>query len=85
MAYGSGILTYRRLSDSGNAWNGNPTLSVDMFNERVGIGTASPTAKLEVNGQIKITGGTPGAGKVLTSDAAGLASWATPSAGAITG
>lgn len=41
----------------------------------VGIGTTSPGAKLEVNGQIKITGGTPGAGKVLTSDAAGLASW----------
>ena len=42
----------------------------------VGIGTATPTAKLEVAGQIKITGGTPGAGKVLTSDAVGLATWA---------
>src|SRR3989344_403455 len=38
----------------------------------VGIGTANPGAKLEVNGQVKITGGTPGSGKVLTSDAAGL-------------
>lgn len=47
----------------------------------VGIGTAAPGAKLEVNGQIKITGGTPGAGKVLTSDASGLASWATSSGG----
>ena len=45
----------------------------------VGIGTASPGAKLEVSGQIKITGGTPGAGKVLTSDASGLATWGTPS------
>src|SRR3989339_802884 len=41
----------------------------------VGIGTATPGAKLEVAGQVKITGGTPGAGKVLTSDASGLASW----------
>ena len=41
----------------------------------VGIGTASPGAKLEVSGQVKITGGTPGAGKVLTSDAAGLVTW----------
>ncbi|WII71698.1 tail fiber domain-containing protein [Bdellovibrio sp. 22V] len=41
----------------------------------IGIGTVSPGAKLEVNGQIKVTGGTPGAGKVLTSDAAGLATW----------
>ncbi|KKS15364.1 MAG: hypothetical protein UU73_C0001G0001, partial [Candidatus Daviesbacteria bacterium GW2011_GWA1_41_61] len=31
--------------------------------------------KLEVNGQVKITGGSPGAGKVLTSDATGLATW----------
>ena len=54
-------------------------------NGNVGIGTATPTAKLEVAGQIKITGGTPGAGKVLTSDAAGLATWATPAAGGVTG
>ncbi len=47
----------------------------------VGIGTASPSSKLEINGQIKITGGTPGAGKVLTSDASGLATWATTSSG----
>ena len=44
----------------------------------MGIGTLTPTAKLEVNGQVKITGGVPGAGKVLTSDSAGLATWTTP-------
>ncbi|MCF6182034.1 hypothetical protein [Lutibacter sp.] len=32
----------------------------------------------EVLGTVKIEGGTPGAGKVLTSDATGLASWVTP-------
>jgi len=47
----------------------------------VGIGTTSPGTKLEVAGQVKITGGTPGVGKVLTSDAVGLASWAAPAAG----
>ena len=47
----------------------------------VGIGTATPSANLEIAGTIKITGGTPGSGKVLTSDAAGLASWVTPAAG----
>ncbi len=46
----------------------------------VGIGTTSPGAKLEIAGQVKITGGTPGAGKVLTSDAVGLATWNTPTA-----
>ena len=44
----------------------------------VGIGTISPTAKIEVAGQVKITGGSPAAGKVLTSDSSGLASWAVP-------
>jgi hypothetical protein len=46
----------------------------------VGIGTTSPTAKLHVNGTFRYTDGTEGAGKVLTSDAAGNASWQTPSA-----
>ncbi|HEX5111943.1 MAG TPA: fibrobacter succinogenes major paralogous domain-containing protein [Saprospiraceae bacterium] len=43
----------------------------------VGIGTTTPTAKLEVNGSVKITDGTQGAGKVLTSDASGKGSWQT--------
>lgn len=45
----------------------------------VGIGTTSPAsgALLDVNGSIRIGGGSPGAGKVLTSDANGLASWST--------
>ncbi|MFA6920141.1 MAG: hypothetical protein WC264_03810 [Candidatus Paceibacterota bacterium] len=37
---------------------------------------------LTVNGKIKITQGVPGAGKVLTSDADGLATWETPAGGA---
>jgi hypothetical protein len=53
------------IKTDGGAW----------FNGDVGIGIAAPTAKLEVAGQVKITGGVPGAGKVLTSDADGLASW----------
>jgi hypothetical protein len=43
-----------------------------------GIGTTNPTARLHVNGQVRIGGGSPGSGKVLTSDATGLASWQTP-------
>ena len=55
----------------------------------VGIGTASPTAKLEVNGVLKAGGVTyPNtlgtATQVLTTDGAGLASWATPSASSTT-
>ena len=51
-----------------------PGLAVTNANN-VGIGTKTPEAKLEVAGQVKITGGNPGANKVLTSDANGLASW----------
>lgn len=43
----------------------------------VGIGITAPAAKLDINGDIRIRGGVPGAGKVLTSDAAGLATWET--------
>jgi hypothetical protein len=41
----------------------------------VGINTTTPTTNLEVNGTVKISGGSPGAGKVLMSDSSGLASW----------
>jgi len=34
-----------------------------------------------VDGQISISGGSPGAGKVLTSNASGLATWETPASG----
>ena len=37
----------------------------------------SITGNLEIGGQLKINGGSPGAGKVLQSDASGLAVWAT--------
>jgi len=61
-----------------------PLIFGDFAAGNVGLGTTSPGAKLEVNGQVKITGGTPGLGKVLTSDGVGLASWQTPSSSGIT-
>jgi hypothetical protein len=57
---------------------GNNNIVKTALKGNVGIGTISPGAKLEVAGQVKITGGTPGVGKVLTSDSVGLASWQTP-------
>jgi hypothetical protein len=44
----------------------------------VGIGTPAPAASLEVDGTIKFVVGTPASGNVLTSDASGNASWASP-------
>ncbi len=42
---------------------------------KVGVNTRTPAATLDVKGNVKITDGTEGAGKVLTSDANGLATW----------
>ena len=39
------------------------------------IGGDFSTSQVDINGTVKITGGNPGAGKILTSDATGLASW----------
>ncbi len=46
-------------------------------NGNIGIGTGIPSAKLDVNGTFKLTDGTEGAGKILTSDASGFATWKT--------
>jgi hypothetical protein len=54
---------------TGNTNGGNINLSPGSAN---GTGTAGI---VKVNGQIQITGGTPGAGEVLVSDANGLATW----------
>ena len=61
-------------------WNGT-TLTDGTITDsasNIGIGTSNPAAKLDVNGTIKISGGNPAVGKVLTSDATGIASWQTP-------
>ena len=75
-----------RISSAGNGtlnfikFPGTPfvAMTIDSLNGYVGIGTITPGAKLEVNGQVKITDGTQGVGKVLTSDANGFASWMAP-------
>ena len=50
-------------------------LNLNPYGGRVGIGTNSPGTTLEVAGQVRITGGTPAEGEVLTSDGTGLATW----------
>ncbi|MEO7309816.1 MAG: hypothetical protein ABIX01_05440 [Chitinophagaceae bacterium] len=48
--------------------------------QNVGIGTTTPAAKLDIIGSLKITDGTQGANKILTSGPGGLATWTAPPA-----
>lgn len=64
------------LRHDGTTWVANSVLQNDGTNVGVGV---SPTQKLDVNGQIRIRGGSPLAGRLLTSDADGVATWQDPS------
>jgi hypothetical protein len=55
--------------------NNGPTQMTLSTQGYLGIGNITPTSTLDINGVLRMRGGTPGAGKVLTSDANGLASW----------
>ena len=59
-----------------------------ILNGNVGIGTTSPATHLEISGTgspvLKIVDGNEGTGKVLTSDANGLASWQMPASAPVT-
>jgi hypothetical protein len=74
------------FSVSGNSASGTTQAMTIENNGNIGIGTSTPSEKLEVIGKTKtdefqMTGGSPVVGYVLTSDAAGNASWQAPSAG----
>jgi hypothetical protein len=63
----------------------NNSLFVDASTNRVGVRTISPTANLQVNGNVRIVDGTQATGRVLTSSANGTASWRAQSIDNITG
>src|SRR5882757_373366 len=90
VAHSIGIDANNALILGPSAGGANRTMSKAVSilpNLNVGIGVAIPSSKLEVAGQIKITGGSPGVNKVLVSDADGLASWGnvTPAPATIQG
>jgi hypothetical protein len=53
-------------------------LNADAAGAKVGIGTSNPTTNLHVVGNVRIVDGNEAAGKVLTSDNYGIASWQSP-------
>ena len=71
---GTNPLSFTSTATNGFSVDGT-TFSVDAANNRVGIGTNAPTQALDVNGQIRIRGGSPAAGKVLSSQSDGTAVW----------
>jgi hypothetical protein len=78
-------LHFGSLITNGNVNSGTTgTVLTIQDNGRVGVGNASPAATLDVNGTIRISGGNPSAGRVLTSDAQGFASWVAPTGGTST-
>ena len=75
----------RPLADNGSNEIVIGTSAIGNGSNTTTIGGASTSdtylkGNVHVSNAIKISGGTPGAGKVLTSDANGLASWTTPTA-----
>lgn len=65
---------------------GNPAVCEERLTilpgGNVGLGVANPTQKLDIDGQVRIRGGAPAAGRVLTAvDADGNAEWQDAPAG----
>ncbi|MBK9659599.1 MAG: tail fiber domain-containing protein [Chitinophagaceae bacterium] len=60
----------------------NNSNSIQLGNSAVTtVYAGTGTNATVITGGLQVTGGIPGAGKVLTSDAAGVATWQTPSGG----
>jgi hypothetical protein len=63
---------YIGLYGNGTGWG----MVMNVNNGNFGIGTGTPAAQLHTTGTVRFAGaGTPGTNKVLTSDAAGNATW----------
>ena len=60
----------------------NTRLTIDASGN-VGIGTTSPSTKLHLDGTFRLVDGNQSNGKVLTSDANGVATWQTASGGSL--
>lgn len=64
-----------RVLSSGDIQMNGTQMYLQRSSNRIGIGTTAPLARLDINGSVRIADGTQGAGKVLVSDASGIATW----------
>ncbi len=75
-----------QLDDANPTWNGDVYGGITRFHGDGNLaGSKLEAGGLQLERRIQIKGGAPGNGKVLTSDAAGNATWQTPTNGDITG
>lgn len=63
---------------NGSALTNRSNALTVLKNGNTGIGTSTPSARLHLNGTLRFEDGNEAAGRVLTTDAAGNASWADP-------
>jgi trimeric autotransporter adhesin len=73
------------IGSNAKVGNSNSMVLGDTASINVGVGTGYPTSRLHVRGAVRIEDGTQGAGKMLTSDASGNATWQTAGAWGLTG
>jgi len=74
--YGAGVGLSTLQFFAAAARNSSPGITLNS-SKYLGIGTSAPASNLHVNGSVKITDGTEGEDKVLTTDADGVATWET--------
>jgi hypothetical protein len=83
----TGLLTAGTTAGNTPYWNGTSWVvnSSNIFNNggNIGIGTTSPSAKLHLDGTFRLVDGTQAAGRVLTSDANGVATWQAAAGGSL--
>lgn len=72
----NGVASWQTVSGGSSQWT-TAGSNIHFATGNVGIGTTTPDTRLHVAGSLKVVDGTQGAGKVLTSDANGVASWQT--------
>lgn len=77
---GGGDFSIRKVLNS----NADTVFRINSLGN-VGIGTTTPSATLSVSGSLLLANGTQGVGKILTSDASGLATWTSLTGGLLSG